>query len=317
MSARNEQLLQALLSGEALDMEPQSRTEEYLLNLLNGEKPTRAPVSRQDALLAALAEKGLGSGGAAATEPYIEYTMDADGNVTGASFVGFTHIPGYICMTNTEYGQLRTLVTVDFSRSPKLASIGDYAFYDCTGLTLTSLPEGVTSIGDSAFQGCTGLALTSLPEGVTSIGNSAFQDCTGLALTSLPEGVTNIGSYAFRGCTGLALTSLPEGVDHIGAYAFQDCTSLKYMEIAAQKLGTGTRIFQNCTGLLAVWLRNTCTTITAASAANAPFVGCPTSLAIYAEPAAALSGWGAYFNRTGSNGNTTVAVVYGQTERPW
>ena len=36
-------------------------------------------------------------------------------------------------------------------------TIGDYAFYECSGLTSITIPKSVTSIGSSAFYGCSGL----------------------------------------------------------------------------------------------------------------------------------------------------------------
>ena len=38
-----------------------------------------------------------------------------------------------------------------------VTSIGDHAFYNCSGLTSVSIPNSVTSIGDDAFQYCSGL----------------------------------------------------------------------------------------------------------------------------------------------------------------
>ena len=38
-----------------------------------------------------------------------------------------------------------------------VATIGNYAFLDCTALTSISIPESVTAIGNSAFRGCIGL----------------------------------------------------------------------------------------------------------------------------------------------------------------
>ena len=52
--------------------------------------------------------------------------------------------------------------------------IGNWAFYDCSGLTSVTIPDSVTSIGDRAFYHCSGLTSVTIPDGVTSIGDSAF-----------------------------------------------------------------------------------------------------------------------------------------------
>ena len=98
-------------------------------------------------------ERIQSGGGGGATEPYIEETYDADGNLIDVNLVGYT-------------------------------TIRPYAFYSCTNLALTSLPSSITSIGTYAFSNCTSLALTSLPSSITSIGTYAFSNCTSLALTS-------------------------------------------------------------------------------------------------------------------------------------
>ena len=59
-----------------------------------------------------------------------------------------------------------------------VTSIGDYAFYECTGLTAINIPSSVTSIGYDAFNGCTGLTSVNIPSSVTSIGYKAFSGCT-------------------------------------------------------------------------------------------------------------------------------------------
>ena len=58
----------------------------------------------------------------------------------------------------------------------------------CTGAV--SIPNGVTSIGDDAFYNCSGLTEITIPDNVTSIGDYAFYDCTNLTI----YGYT--GSYA-------------------------------------------------------------------------------------------------------------------------
>jgi hypothetical protein len=107
-----------------------------------------------------------------------------------------------------------------------VTSIGDQAFFGCTGLTSISIPQGVTSIGNWAFGGCPSLTGVSIPESVTSIGDGAFYSCPNLTTISLPQGIINIGSWAFGFCGSLIGISIPESVTNIGAAAFYDCTSL-------------------------------------------------------------------------------------------
>ena len=55
--------------------------------------------------------------------------------------------------------------------------IGDYAFYDCSGLTSVTIGNSVESIGGYAFDGCSGLTSVTIPNSVTSIGDYAFRYC--------------------------------------------------------------------------------------------------------------------------------------------
>ena len=133
-----------------------------------------------------------------------------------------------------------------------LTKIGDYAFYGCTNLALTSLPNGLTTIDSYAFYGCTNLALTSLPNGLTSIGSYAFRSCTSLALTSLPNSLTSISDNAFQNCTSLALTSLPNSLTSIYNYAFQNCTGLTEITFKGKPNSIYTSAFKGCTNLTTI-----------------------------------------------------------------
>ena len=44
-----------------------------------------------------------------------------------------------------------------------VTSIGEYAFYDCSGLTSVTIPNSVTSIGYAAFYNCSGLTSVTIP----------------------------------------------------------------------------------------------------------------------------------------------------------
>ena len=58
-----------------------------------------------------------------------------------------------------------------------VTSIGNYAFYNCSGLTSVIIGNNVTSIGEYAFYRCSGLTSVTIPNSVTSIGSSAFTGC--------------------------------------------------------------------------------------------------------------------------------------------
>ncbi|MBR3095126.1 MAG: leucine-rich repeat domain-containing protein [Clostridia bacterium] len=290
-----------------------------------GEEPLIFPQGFAQAVAA------LETGGAAS--PYVEYTTNESGAITFAKLYGFTALPASFF-----YG-CTALTDVDWSESPNLSSIGDQAFYGCTGLQMTTLPNAVTSIGakafessqvkltalptglttlgERAFSGCRSLAISALPSGLTVIPNYAFMNCLNITVSTLPEGLTSIGASAFKDCKKLAVSKIPAGVTSVGTLAFSGCTGLVNMEIACAVLGPNTKNFNNCTGLEKVWFRSSCVTVAAASAANSQFVGCSDSLAIYAEPAAKPAGWGDYFNRTGANGSTAATVTWNQSTRPW
>jgi hypothetical protein len=158
-------------------------------------------------------------------------------------------------VTDIGYGAFEdciNLTSVTFQETSKVISIGDYAFYGCTGLTSITIPNSVTSIGKGAFEDCIGLTSITIPDSVTSIGDEAFSGCTNLTSITIPDGVTDIGYGAFSGCTGLTSITIPDGVTSIGDYAFNRCTGLTSITIPNSVTSIGPGAFYGCTGLTSI-----------------------------------------------------------------
>ena len=181
-------------------------------------------------------------------------------------------------------------------------SIGDCAFYGCSGLTKLTLPNSVRSIGDGAFSGCSGLTELTLPNSVTRIGDCAFYGCTGLTELILPNSVSSIGDIAFTYCSGLEKITvesgnscydsrdncnsiidtetntlivgcknsiIPNSVTSIGESAFQGCSGLTKLTLPNSVTSIGVEAFRGCTGLTELTLPNSVKSI-----GNYSFSGC-------------------------------------------
>ena len=142
-----------------------------------------------------------------------------------------------------------------------VTSIGNQAFYYCSGLTSVTIPNSVTSIGSGAFSGCSGLTSVTIPNSVTYIGDHAFSSCSGLTSVTIPNSVTSIGWYAFQGCSGLTSVTIPNSVTSIGQGAFSYCSGLTSVTVGTSVTDIGYEAFRGCSGLTSVTIPNSVTSI--------------------------------------------------------
>ena len=169
-------------------------------------------------------------------------------------YTGTVVIPASVTYNNEEYS---------------VTSIGNNAFYGCSGLTYVTIGNGVTTIGEKAFYACNGLTYVIIPNSVTSIGNSAFSGCFGLTSVTIGNSVTSIGNGAFHECTSLTSVTIGNSVASIGNEAFQYCRVLSSIELPNSVTSIGNSAFYGCHGLTSVTIPNSVTSI-----GNNAFYGC-------------------------------------------
>ena len=172
--------------------------------------------------------------------------------------------------------------------SEGVTSIGDYAFYDCSGLTSITITDGVTSIGDYAFAYCDSLTSITVPTGVISIGDYAFRYIPNViysgAAGGSPWGARAVNGYIENGIVygdsskkellacheskqgGLII---PDSVTSIGARAFYGCSGLTSIKIPDGVTSIGNSAFEYCSGLTSVTIPNGVTSI-----GDSAFRGC-------------------------------------------
>ncbi len=113
------------------------------------------------------------------------------------------------------------------------------------GCQNTTIPKNITTIGDNAFYHCTGIISIAIPESVTSIGNGAFYNCTSLSSVTIPNSVTNLGKCeycriirypgVFESCTNLTSVILGKNIEELGPSTFGYCTNLRKLTIKSSK----------------------------------------------------------------------------------
>ena len=133
-----------------------------------------------------------------------------------------------------------------------VTSIGDRAFYYCSGLTSVTIPNGVTSIGNYAFYECRSLTSVTIPNSVTSIGEWAFTYCRSLTSVTIPNSVTSIGEWAFSYCISLTSVTIPNSVTSISGGAFAGCSSLTSVTIPNSVTSIAGYAFYECNGLTSI-----------------------------------------------------------------
>jgi formylglycine-generating enzyme required for sulfatase activity len=246
----------------------------------------------------------------AAAQAQFNFTTNSDGSL---NLSGYTGSGGAVTIPNTTYGlpitsigndafeYLNTLTSVIIGTN--VTSIGDYAFYG-TGLSIVSIPAGVTNLGIAPFGDCNSLSYIivsaqnpvytsvdgilfnqnqttliqypggligsyTIPASVTNIETGAFILCTSLSGVTIGTNVASIGDDAFFDCLSLTSINIPASVTSIGAQAFAECTILTNLTLGANVNSIGSFAFFGCLSLTSINIPASVTNI-----GTGPFSSC-------------------------------------------
>ena len=142
-----------------------------------------------------------------------------------------------------------------------VASVGEYALYDCQKLNSVILPQSLRTIGKWALGRCSSLESIVIPDSVSSIEDYAFHGCTSLRSVKLPKRLTTLERNVFNTCVSLDSIRIPENIKTIENGSFQGSTSLRYIEIPNGVTSIGIAAFMDCKSLHSIDLPNTVKTI--------------------------------------------------------
>jgi len=142
-----------------------------------------------------------------------------------------------------------------------LKTIGDFAFYDCKGLTELTIKPGLT-VGAGAFQMCSNLTTLTIPISVNAVGtdasNPTFWGCTGLESIHLTgsaqddsvdysESDSKMTPWYYT--TELCSITLDEKVDRIGTNMFRGSKSILSITVTPNLKSIGENAFMGCISL--------------------------------------------------------------------
>ena len=171
----------------------------------------------------------------------------------------------------------------DLTIPNSVTTIGDYAFYDCYGMTGVSIGNSVTTIGDYAFRGCSRLSSVTIPNSITSIGKNAFIRCT--SMTSLNFNAVSCSAFSSTASENpfydlnLSTISIGNSVQIIPAYFAYGLTNLKNLIIDNNVATIGDCAFNGCSGLTELTIPESVTFIGKQAFDNSPSIGSVTCAA--------------------------------------
>ena len=144
-------------------------------------------------------------------------------------------IPKYVTdLDDRAFAGCEDLVTVKFSSSYSLKSIGAFAFNNCKALAEISIPSSVKTLGEGAFMQCSSLKSINIPSSIVDIPVNAFAYDTALSSVNFSTNTKTIGENAFA-LSAINKIKFPKSVESIGKKAFLNTGSMEVTFLGAVK----------------------------------------------------------------------------------
>lgn len=167
------------------------------------------------------------------SEVTLPSTIKSIGNSSFANCVALSTIdfPTALLTIGDKAFYNSALTSVQLGNSEALASVGDFAFAECTQLESVALGSSGTALGKGIFFDDTALKEVQLPPSTDVIPAFTFKGTNAInSETALPSSTREIGDYALYGWDQVSSFTFPDGTEYIGTGAMKGWTALQKIE---------------------------------------------------------------------------------------
>ena len=173
---------------------------------------------------------------------------------------------------------LNNVVSTTSGITYRVTAIGDWAFYNCSGITSVEIPSSVMNLGKMAFAYCTSLKEVIIKDATEALNYKFDQTNLGYFFKDSPieymyigrdlencpfhywygqwrktlktvvfgSGVTTIPNSIFDSCSKLSSVTLSNNIRNIGIDAFYDCNSITDIVLPNNLVSIGACAFEGC-----------------------------------------------------------------------